>query len=640
MKKNIRSILAFILVFSLLMGATTIYAVEGTETMNDKNALVLDNIPITDYVSGVSPYDGNVTTLSEYEAQTASVPAGFSGNVIRVAPKSNSSYAGVTLDLASLHLPISEIREITFRVCLAGGGTSLRVSNKGAGSWAVLTTVSSNTWVDYTVKADGTGFNGTNFTYFDDGNGTMGIFGMGAKNVSYLYIDSITVVFSDDYVINSDDKTPPVISYSGSTELEFKEGTTFSLVGVSAFDEYDNASAAISYEFSDGAVNSAGKLNVGTHTCTVKATDRAGNVATLDLTFNVTPDNTLIRIEDVPHIPHDINIANSTSYAGTVAELTETQAAAKGLPSGYTGSVYEIGSGSDRGYTGVCIDLSAYEIPIGIVESISFNVLLPTAYSELRMRNGNTTDWIMRCSTASSGTWTSVILNNEGFNFYGSSKMSTLANEKGNLGSFALIGRVSGTYSPYYIDSITIKLKDDDKVAPVLSYSGDTDILTSAGKVFAPTVSAYDEFEARDIALVYTWSDGALDEEGKMLEGTHTCRISATDYYGNTSFVDLNVTVGAPDVEAPTIHFAATEIYVPVGTFYRMIITAVDNYDDVTVTEVWSDGAIDFGGRLAEGTHTLTLTCTDLSGNQTVHVVTVYVLSGDTTVGTLIQCGK
>ena len=125
-----------------------------------------------------------------------------------------------------------------------------------------------------------------------------------------------------------------------------------------------------------------------------------------------------------------------------------------------------------------------------------------------------------------------------------------------------------------------------------------------------------------------------------MLEGVHTCRVSATDFYGNTSYIDLNVTVGPADVEAPTIQFIAREIYVPVGTFYRMIITAVDNYDDVTVSEVWSDGAIDFGGRLAEGTHTLTLTCTDLSGNSTVHVVTVYVVIGDSTVGTLIQCGK
>lgn len=638
MNKIICKTISFILVLSLLMGATTIYAVEGTEPMSD-NTLVIDNIPTTDYISGVSPYDGSVTLLSEYEATTAGVPSGYRGAVTRVGAGSNSSYAGVTLNLASLGLPISQIKEMTFRVYLAGG-TSLRVSNKGAGSWAILATIETNTWVDYTVKKDGTGFNGANFTYFDDGNGNLGVFGMGVKNVSYLYIDSISIVFEDGYVFESGDETPPVISYTGSTELSFKEGDDFVLEGVSAFDDHDGAEASISYEFSEGAVNAAGKLQVGSHICTVRATDRSGNVATLEISLVVTANASLIRIENVPHVPHDMSIANNIAYAGTLTELSESDAAAKGLPDGYVGSVYEIGRGTDGGYVGVCIDLSSYEIPIGLVESVSFNVLVPTSYSELRMRCGNTTDWVMRCSAAPTGNWNTVILNNEGFNFYGSSKMSTLANEDGNLGSFALIGRVSGSYSPYYIDSITVKLKDDDKTAPVLSYSGETDILTSSGKTFNLDIFAYDELEARDIELVYDWSEGAIDEDGKMLEGEHTCRISASDYFGNTSYVDLKVTVGPPDINAPQIHFYASEIYVPVGTFYRMVITATDNYDSVTVEEVWSEGAIDFGGRLAEGTHTLTLTCTDLSGNRSVHVVTVYVLNGDTTVGTLIQCGK
>ena len=637
--KTVKRALALILVCSLLIGATTIYAVEGTETMNTNNTLVIDNIPTVDYIDGVSPYNGTVTQLSEYEAQASGVPAGFSGTVTRVGVTGNSSYAGVTVDLTSMRLPISEIQEITFRVYLAGG-TSLRVSNKGAGSWAVLANVSTNTWVDYTVKADGTGLNGTTLSYFDDGEGCIGIFGIGSKNVSNIYVDSISVVFSDGYVFESDDETPPIITYTGSDVVDFTEGDSFVLDGVSAFDEYDNAPASISYSFSDGALNSAGKLQVGTHTCTVIATDRAGNTASFVVSVNVVPDLTLIKIEDVPHIPHDMAIANSLAYAGTLNELTAEEATAKGLSAGFNGSVYEIGCGADSGYAGVCIDLSSYEIPIGIVENISFNVLMPTSYSELRMRCGNTTDWVMRCSTASTGTWCTVILGADDSGFYGSTKMATLANSDGNLGSFCLIGRVSGSYSPYYIDSITIKLKEDDKVAPVLTYSGKTDVLTSAGKAFVPSISAYDEFEGREIALVYTWSEGAVDENGDMLEGVHTCRISATDYYGNTSFIDLNVTVGPPDVTAPVIQFTAGEIRVSVGTYYRMVITAVDDYDAVTVTEEWSEGAIDFGGRLAEGTHTLTLTCTDLSGNVSVHVVTVYVINGDSTVGTLISCGK
>ena len=78
---------------------------------------------------------------------------------------------------------------------------------------------------------------------------------------------------------------------------------------------------------------------------------------------------------------------------------------------------------------------------------------------------------------------------------------------------------------------------------------------------------------------------------------------------------------------------------IDICTISRMVISCVDNYDMVDVISEWSDGAIDFGGRLFEGTHTLTLTATDLSGNKSVHVVTVYVTDGDTTVGELVKCG-
>ena len=418
MKKIIHRSLALFTLLSLLVGVSVVYAVQDTEAMNDKNTLIIDNVPTTDYIANTSPYDGSVSILTEYEAQSAGVPEGYSGSVVRVGVGSNSNYAGVTIDLTSFRLPIAEIKEMTFRVYLAGG-TSLRVSNKGAGNWAILSTVESNKWIDYTVKADGSGFNGTNFEYFNN-NGYFGIFGMGAKGVSNLYLDSISIVFSDGYVFESDDETPPVITYNGATELSFDEGDSFSIKGLSAFDEYDNSAATVSYQFSDGAVNSIGQLQVGTHTCTVKATDRAGNTSTLDITVTVAQNPSLVRIEDVPHIPHDIEIANDVAYAGTVNELTAEEAAAKGLPSGYNGSVYEIGKGINPGYVGVCIDLSSYEIPIDLVESISFNVLLPTAYSELRMRCANTTDWVMRCASASTGGWYSVVLNSSGFNFFGS----------------------------------------------------------------------------------------------------------------------------------------------------------------------------------------------------------------------------
>jgi hypothetical protein len=635
--KFTNKILSLLVLLSLLVSALPVYAVESASAKSE--------IPYTDF-SGKFATSYN-STITEYDAESAAVagiPNGFSGYVLKAAPSADGGYAAIELDFSSWNISVADIKSITFRVILPAGHREMRLLAEAAPATWVMRVVPSvfGNWCDITLDESGANFqSGMSLSSLagSDGNlGKMCLIGrMGSSSDKGFYLDGIDIVYKEGV---TDDMTAPVISYTGSSELNFKEGDTFEVDGISAYDEYDNAEASLSYEFSDGAVNAAGKLMAGTHTCTVKATDRSGNVATLVLDLVVTPDTSLIKIEDVPHIPHDINIANSTAYAGTLKELSYDEAVAKGLPLGFTNSVYEIGHGADPGYAGVCIDLSSYKIPIGIVDSISFNVLMATSYSELRMRCGNTTDWVMRCSAAPTGAWNTVILNSEGFNFFGSSKMSMLANKEGNLGSFALIGRVSGSYSPYYIDNITIKLKEDDKVAPVLNYLGETDILTSAGKAFVPNVSAYDEFENREVDLIYTWSEGAVDESGNMLEGIHTCRISATDYYGNTSYVDLNVTVGPPDVDAPVIHFSASEIYVTVGTFYRMVIVAEDNYDDVTVVEEWSDGAIDLGGRLAEGTHTLTLTATDLSGNVNVHVVTVYVLDGDSTVGPLIQCGK
>ena len=57
----------------------------------------------------------------------------------------------------------------------------------------------------------------------------------------------ITVQYKEG---ESDDTVPPVIRYNGPTHLGFKEGEIFSLDGMSAFDEYDNAPATLSYEWS------------------------------------------------------------------------------------------------------------------------------------------------------------------------------------------------------------------------------------------------------------------------------------------------------------------------------------------------------------------------------------------------------
>ncbi|MBQ7343163.1 MAG: hypothetical protein IJW53_00190 [Clostridia bacterium] len=637
MKNVIHTSLSLALIAALMLGSINVHA---SDTGSAK-----DEIPYTSHDTSVAEqtYDSVITEYYGQDGIDAGVPEGFSGYALKLAPKTDSGHAGVCVDYSDQNIPIDSVEQISFRVYIPSGGASeFRIMNKAkASSWIVRATPSAfSAWVDVVLDNTSGFMSGFSLDSLANSEGNLGsfciIFRLKSPSESAAYIDSVSIKYKEGA---SDDLTPPVINYNGPTELTASEGEKLSIEGLSAFDEYDNSSATISYEWSAGAANSLGELQAGTHTCKVIATDRSGNESFIELRITVKASTSLIRLESVPFVPHDTSIADTT-YDGKYTELTEAEAESKGIANGYNGTVYEISYNSGKSYIGVCLDFSGYEIPIGIVDSISFKVLMPTSYSELRMRNGNTTDWIMRCSSAPTGEWNTVVLSHTGSGFFGSSSMDTLVNSDGNLGAFCLIGRNSGTYANYYIDSVVIKLKDDDKCAPVLNYDGETDILTSSGKPFEPGITAYDEFEGRYVDVEYAWSEGALDSKGNMLEGEHTCVVSATDYYGNRSTLTLNVTVGPPDTEAPEILFETSEIYVSVGTYCRMVISCVDNYDKVDVVSEWSDGAIDLGGRLYEGTHTLTLTATDLSGNKTVHVVTVYVTDTDTTVGQLIECGK
>ena len=628
--KKFTKLLSVLIVLSLFTSALPVYATGTVDATSE--------IPYT-ASSGIfaSNYNSTVTAYDETGAAVAGVPAGYSGYVLRVQPQADAGYAGVELDFSSQNIPIANIQSITFRVFLPSDHKEMRLlGEKAPTSWVMRNVCQMGAWCEITLGTDATNFqDGMSLSSLANSDGNLGrmclIGRMGSGSDKSFYLDSVRVQYKPGV---SNDRTPPVITYNGSTSFDAYEGDVFSISGVNAFDEYDNENATITYEWSSGAVNGAGRLQLGTHTCTVRATDRSGNSSTLKITVNVKVNQSVINLDSIPYTSY---IEGVSVYDGTVESLTSDEAAALGVPAGYSGNVLKVSSSNAR--FGMTFDPTGLKIPVGLIEYITFRVYMNVSTNALRINNHGATNWTV-LANLTSGVWSDYTVSADGSGFAGGHKMSDLANEDGNLGIFGIATKYEARDYVFYIDSITIKLKDNDSTAPVISYSGKTDILTSAGKVFTPGITAYDEQEGRDIPLKYEWSAGAIDNDGKMLEGEHTCRVSATDYYGNVSHLDLNVTVGPPDVDAPEIEFFASEIYVPVGTFYRMVLIADDNYDDVDVVEEWSAGAIDLGGRLAEGTHTLTLTATDLSGNKTVKVVTVHVTSGDTTVGQLIVQGQ
>lgn len=174
-----------------------------------------------------------------------------------------------------------------------------------------------------------------------------------------------------------------------------------------------------------------------------------------------------------------------------------------------------------------------------------------------------------------------------------------------------------------------VSVKQNDGVGPVIQYNGSTTIKTSAGKPFDTTdFIAYDEQDKQYVMPTWSWSDGAIDENGRLYEGTHTCQAIFTDSWGNTSTLTLTLDVDATDTEAPVIHFGLSTIYATAGTRVDLAETIVvtDNYDIVTPVLTWSEGAVDTYNRLLVGTHTLTITATDLTGVQSQKIVTFIVV--------------
>ena len=319
------------------------------------------------------------------------------------------------------------------------------------------------------------------------------------------------------------------------------------------------------------------------------------------------------------------------------ALYTSEEAAAAGVPAGYTGYVMMIGGDSAAG---IGLDLTDWNIPIALVKSMTLRVYVPESILEGEVRLADLSgNWLLRYkpTAAETNKWIDITIHADSTVSGVSGKLEgAVAGFASMLGEDQLLGEVdlgfrypNGTTGAVaYVDSITFELKEDDGKAPVIEYKGSTTVNTSAEKLFAlEDLKAYDALEERYIRPVITWSEGALDQNGLLLKGTHTCVATFTDAYGNQSKITLTLNVGDKDTEAPVIRFGLTTLYATAGTRSDLekSIVVTDNYDTIKPVLTWSAGAVDAGNRLLVGKHTLTITATDLTGLQAQKTVTVIV---------------
>lgn len=318
---------------------------------------------------------------------------------------------------------------------------------------------------------------------------------------------------------------------------------------------------------------------------------------------------------EIPYTDRDPKIS---AYSYDKMDVYTKDNAPNDVPEGYEGYVMKLTASSSSGIT---VDFSDRHINPSVVKALHMRVYYPDTTKEVRITIDAGYSWVLRHQANSPGRWEDVTLSSQ-------SEIKKLCNASGELGKFGFGFRFydgKGT-SVAYIDTVRVELVESDGVPPVITYDGPHDISMTAGKPLVTGATAFDEYEGRAFPVVAEWSDGSLDGNGLPVEGEHVCTLSATDSFGNRSEIKLNVKVGARDTEPPVINARFDRITTAAGCIPALGLTATDNEDDVSVTETWSDGALDAAGRLTAGEHTLTLTSADLTGNKTEKTVSVTAL--------------
>ena len=315
----------------------------------------------------------------------------------------------------------------------------------------------------------------------------------------------------------------------------------------------------------------------------------------------------------------------ATYNCGTVQTYTAAEAAAAGIPAGYEGNVISVQGGITRG---IMVDFTAAKVPQGLISGLSVRYYCAlgsgdaasASYPALRIPNPiDPSLWAYQVNKEDvSGEWATKE--------FGVSVTDKLCKD-GYLGKFQLCLRTQDDGLPFYIDSITVLLKENDGVGPVIDYAnGNSTVTVMEDAFFQETATAHDAQEKRDVPVTYAFgADTQFNADGSLKAGNWTVTLSAEDYYGNKTEKTVTLAVKSVDKTNPVISTNIQTMYAKVGTVPMLNITATDDSGEVKVEKTWSAGALDSNGGLTAGTHTYTITATDLFGNVTTHTITVIV---------------
>lgn len=129
-------------------------------------------------------------------------------------------------------------------------------------------------------------------------------------------------------------------------------------------------------------------------------------------------------------------------------------------------------------------------------------------------------------------------------------------NDKGTpaqMGTYALTLKAVDKYGSVATKTITVEVAEGDDIAPEIALNF-TEVKTIVGAKPMLSVSATDN--NGNVTLTKTWSDGALDNRGRLTAGTHTWTVTAVDKFGNTATKTVTFIVTADE---PAYSFVTDE---------------------------------------------------------------------------------
>mgnify|MGYP002770237195 CR=1 FL=1 len=244
------------------------------------------------------------------------------------------------------------------------------------------------------------------------------------------------------------------------------------------------------------------------------------------------------------------NVAGENKYDGcSLSVVSREKAEAAGVPAGFESDTMLIASSAKSSFD-MSFDFTSLNYKRKHVTGVSVRLYIEknsadnASYPEVRIP-GKNTDWILRhaVGTENTGKWITVDFPTE--------VIDDICTD-GIIGKFVFCVRSNGV-AKMFIDEIKVEMLPRDTVAPVIDASI-TSFKTTAGTY--PTLDYIvitDDSGACDVA--YEWSEGALDFNGRLQAGNHTCTITATDGWDNATSVVIHYSVEA---ETPTEKYRIT----------------------------------------------------------------------------------